>query len=67
MLSPSSGGRVSTTIIAGANLHRATRELLRLPWPRWLAARSDFPLEYPENASERVPLRSLAVRALSPL
>jgi hypothetical protein len=26
--------------------------------PRELAARSDFPLEYPENASDRVPLRS---------
>src|SRR6185295_19366284 len=34
------------------------RELLRLCVPRLLAARSDFPLEYPENASDFVPLRS---------
>jgi hypothetical protein len=26
--------------------------------PRWLAARSDLPLEYPEKASDFVPLRS---------
>src|SRR5687768_2176752 len=32
------------------------RELLRLRCPRELAARSDFPLEYPENASDLVPL-----------
>jgi len=36
------------------------RELLRLLLPRELAARSDFPLEYPENASDFVPLRSVA-------
>src|SRR6186713_2174376 len=29
------------------------RALLRLDWPRLLAARCDEPLEYPENASER--------------
>jgi hypothetical protein len=34
--------------------------LLRLREPRELAARSDFPLEYPENASDFVPLRSAA-------
>ena len=46
------------------------RELLRLRLPRWLAARSDLPLEYPENASDLVPLRSPLVRwvwLLSPL
>jgi hypothetical protein len=36
------------------------RELLRLWAPRELAARSDFPLEYPENASDLVPLRVAA-------
>jgi len=34
------------------------RALLRLLFPRELAARSDFPLEYPEKASDLVPLRS---------
>jgi hypothetical protein len=38
------------------------RELLLLRCPRSLAARVDLPLEYPENASERVPLLSVAVR-----
>src|SRR4029077_1808562 len=42
------------------------RELPRLSRPRELAARSDFPLEYPENASDFVPLRS-AVDARCPL
>jgi hypothetical protein len=36
------------------------RELLRLVFPRELAARSERPLEYPENASDLVPLRSVA-------
>src|SRR5438067_332220 len=40
------------------------RELLRLWFPRELAARSERPLEYPENASDRVPLRSPAALAL---
>jgi hypothetical protein len=35
------------------------RELLRLCCPRELAACVDFLLEYPEKASELVPLRGL--------
>jgi len=38
------------------------RELLRLCVPRELAARSERPLEYPEKASDLVPLRSVGVR-----
>jgi len=40
------------------------RELLRLCVPRELAARSERPLEYPEKASDLVPLRSVGVRAV---
>jgi hypothetical protein len=36
---------------------RPPRELPRLFCPRWLAERSERPLEYPENASELAPLR----------
>jgi hypothetical protein len=37
---------------------------LRLRVPRELAARVELPLEYPENASDFVPLRSAAVAVL---
>jgi hypothetical protein len=43
-------------------LLRPPPELLRLRWPRELADRVELPLEYPENASDRVPLRSPLVR-----
>jgi len=36
----------------------------RLRVPRELAARVELPLEYPENASDFVPLRSVAVAVL---
>src|SRR5262249_44937909 len=39
------------------------RELLRLLCPRWLDDRCDFPLEYPENASELLLLRCEAEAA----
>src|SRR3954466_7309553 len=37
--------------------------LLRLRCPRSLAFPADLPLEYPEKASERVPLRSVLARS----
>ena len=43
------------------------RALPLLRCPRELAARSDRPLEYPEKASERVPLRSPLARSPWPL